>query len=59
MLSWCLSDKELPCNAGDTRDTDSFPGLGRFPRVGNSNPFQYSWKILWTEEPGGLQPMGL
>ena len=19
----------------------------------------FAWKILWTEEPGGLQPMGL
>ena len=27
---------------------------------GNGNPFQYScWEIPWTEEPGGLQSMGL
>ena len=27
---------------------------------GNGNPLQYSlsWKILWKEEPGGLQSMG-
>ena len=26
----------------------------------NGNPLQYSsWKIPWTEEPGGLQCMGL
>ena len=27
---------------------------------GNANPLQYSlaWKILWREEPGGLQSMG-
>ena len=26
---------------------------------GNGNPLQYSsWRILWTEEPGGLQSMG-
>ena len=34
--------KNLPANAGDTRDLDSFPGSGRFPRVGNGNPLQYS-----------------
>ena len=25
---------------------------------GNGTPLQYSWKIPWTEEPGGLQSMG-
>ena len=34
--------KNLPHNAGDTRDAGSIPGLGRFPRVGNSNPLQCS-----------------
>ena len=29
-------------NAGDTRDADSIPGLGRTPGVGNGNPLQYS-----------------
>ena len=38
----------------------SIPRLGRSSAVGNGNPFQYSrWKIPWTEEPGGLQSMGL
>ena len=32
----------LPSNAGYTRDTDSIPGSGRSPGVGNSNPLQYS-----------------
>ena len=51
--------KNLPASSGDTRDVGSIPGLGRSPRVGNGNPLQYScWKIPWTEEPGGLQPMG-
>ena len=31
-----------PANAGDTRDTDSIPGSGRYPGVGNSNPLQCS-----------------
>ena len=25
---------------------------------GNGTPLQYSWKIPWSEEPGGLQSMG-
>ena len=33
--------KNPPANA-DTRDTDSIPGLGRSPEVGNGNPLQYS-----------------
>ena len=31
--------KNLPANAGDT---DSIPGSGRPPGVGNGNPLQYS-----------------
>ena len=34
--------KNLPANAGDTRDTGSIPGLGRSPRGGNGNALQYS-----------------
>ena len=36
------SGKNLPANAGDTRDVGLIPGLGRSPRVGNGNSFQYS-----------------
>ena len=25
---------------------------------GNGTPLQYSWKIPWMEEPGGLQSIG-
>ena len=35
--------KDLLANAGGARDTDSVPGLGRFPGVGNGNLLQYSW----------------
>ena len=31
--------KNLPANA---REAGSIPGSGRFPGIGNSNPFQYS-----------------
>ena len=34
--------KDLPANAGDTRDLVSIPGLGRSPGEGNGNPPQYS-----------------
>ena len=33
--------KNLLANAGDTRDVDSIPGLGRSPGVGNGTPLQY------------------
>ena len=30
--------KNLPANAGDTRDAGSIPGSGRTPGVGNDSP---------------------
>ena len=56
MLVTCFAhgsvSKESACNAGDQ---GLIPGSGRSPGEGNDNPFQYSsWRIPWTEEPGGL-----
>ena len=34
--------KNLPANVGDTRNTDSIPGLGRSHGIVNGNPPQYS-----------------
>ena len=34
--------KNMPANAGDIKDMDSFPGLGRSPGGGRGNPLQYS-----------------
>ena len=34
--------KNLPANAGDTRDSGSVPGLGRFSGEENGNSLQYS-----------------
>ena len=50
--------KESACNAWDQGFT---PGLGRPPGEGNGNPFQYSClgESSRTEEPGGLQSLGL
>ena len=47
------SGKNLPANARDIR---SIPGSGRSPGKGNGNALYslLTWKILWTEEPGGL-----
>ena len=36
------SVKNLPANAGDTRDMGSIPGSGRSHEEGNGNPLQYS-----------------
>ena len=52
--------KNPPTNAGDIRDEGLIPGSGRCPGGGQGNPFQHScWTIPWTEEPGGLQSIGL
>ena len=34
--------KNLPANAGDTRDVGLIPGLGRSPVGGHGNPFHYN-----------------
>ena len=51
---------ELKNPPANTEDVGSIPGSGRFPGGVNGNPLQYSClEIPWTEEPGGLQSMGL
>ena len=51
--------KNLPSNAGDTRDVVSSSGWGRSPGDGNGNPSSIlAWKAPWTEEPGRLHPRG-
>ena len=49
----------LPANAGDVKEEGSIPGKGGNPGVRNGNPLQVAWNVPWTEEPGGLQSMGL
>ena len=34
--------KNVPADAGSTRDSGSIPGSGISPREGNGNPLQYS-----------------
>ena len=49
--------KEFACNVGDL---GSIPGLGNFPGGGHGNPLQFlPGEAPWTEEPDGLQSMGL
>ena len=58
-----LSSKESTCQTGDMV---FIPGSVRAPGGGNGNPHQYSihsnilsWEIPLTEDPGGLESMGL
>ena len=47
--------KNLPANTRDARDTGLIPGLRRSPGGGNAiHCTILSWRIPWTEEPGGL-----
>ena len=63
-LSSCLSKgfligsmvKNLPANAGDV---GSISGVGRCLEKEMATQFSIlAWRILWTEEPGGLQSIG-
>ena len=48
--------KESACNVGDP---GSVPGLGKSPGGGQGHPLQCSsWRIPWTEEPGGYSSWG-
>ena len=52
--------KNLPANAGDTRASDSVPGLGIYPGEGSGSPLSIlAWKIPQAEKPGRLLCMGL
>ena len=51
--------KNLLVNAGATRDTGLIPELGRSLGGGNATHSSIlAWKVLWTEEPDGLQSIG-
>ena len=41
--------KNPPANAGDTRDTASIPGSGRYSGEVNGNPLQYSYLVNPTD----------
>ena len=50
--------KNMPPNAGDTRDVSSIRGSGRSPGGGHGNSCILAWRIPRTEEPGGLWSIG-
>ena len=45
--------KNLPANAGDSRDTGLTPGSGRYPRLGNGDQHQNSC----LENPMDIPPL--
>ena len=50
--------KNLPTNAGDIRDTGQMLGQNDNMEEGMATHTSVlAWRIPWTEEPGGLQPM--
>ena len=53
---WCSDGKETACSAADL---GLIPGPERSLGTGKGYPLQYSClEIPWTEEPGGLHPVG-
>ena len=51
--------KNLPANAGGTRDASTIPGLeAPLEKEMAAHSSILAWEIAWTEEPGGLQSMG-
>ena len=52
-----LSGKKSACNAGHADDMGSIPGSGKEEgTVTHSSVL--AWRIPWTEQPSGLQPIG-
>ena len=68
VLPWVLRDfqvalvvvvKNLSASAGDLRDMGLILGSGRSPAGGHPTRSSIlAWRILWTEELGGLQSIG-
>ena len=63
-VTWGFPDgsaaKESACSAGDTGDTGLIPGSGRsLEEEMAPHSSILAWRIPRTEEPGGLQSMGL
>ena len=53
-----LAVNSLPANAGGVREVGLIPGLGKSLEGGHAGHSSIlAWRILWTEEPGGLQSM--
>ena len=49
-----------PANRGDVGDVSSNPGWGRsLEEAMATHSSILAWRILWTEEPGGILSIGL
>jgi len=51
--------KNLPANAGNIRDAGSISGKIPWRRTWRPHSSILACRIPWTEEPGGLQSIGL
>ena len=52
--------KNPPAKAGELRDAGLIPGSERSPGGEHGNPLRVpAWRNPWTEEPGGLQSVGV
>ena len=49
--------KNPPANAGDVRDVGSILGSGKEEGTVTHSSI-LAWRIPWTEQPSGLQPIG-
>ena len=49
------SAKNLPANAGDKRCLESLSWEDSLEESMATHSSVHAWRILWTEEPGGLQ----
>ena len=55
-----LKGKDFTCQAGDAGDMGSIPGPGIPPEEEMATHSSIlAWGIPWTEEPRGLQSVGL
>ena len=55
-----LAVRNPPANVGDNRGADLIPGSERsLEEEMATGSSIFAWEILQTEEPGGLQSMGL
>ena len=55
-LPWWLSGRESACSA---RDSGLIPGSGRLEEGMATHSSVFAWRIPRTEEPGGIQSMGV
>ena len=62
VAQWLKEKKKPACKAGDAKDSGSIPSQGRRDPLNKGMATHSSilaWRISRTEEPGGLQSMGL